>query len=129
MSQDKQPISPHLSVYKWQVTNTLSILHRFSGVILFLAAFDLAIWFVSIVLGEAAYLFVTDLFSSNIAIVCWALCTLAFFYHFLNGIRHLFWDIGKGFENNEVTISGVIVFFSSILLTTTFWFYLLNKVN
>ena len=54
MSQDKQPISPHLSVYKWQVTNTLSILHRFSGVILFLAAFDLAIWFVSIVLGNMA---------------------------------------------------------------------------
>lgn len=129
MSQHKQPISPHLSVYKWQVTNTLSILHRFSGVILFLAAFDLAIWFVSIVLGEGVYLLVTDLFSSNIAIICWVLCTLAFFYHFLNGIRHLFWDIGKGFENNEVTISGVIVFFSSILLTTTFWFYLLNKVN
>ena len=108
---------------------TLSILHRFSGVILFLAAFDLAIWFVSIVLGESVYLLVTDLFSSNIAIIFWVLCTLAFFYHFLNGIRHLFWDIGKGFENNEVTISGVIVFFSSILLTTTFWFYLLNKVN
>ena len=55
MNDNKQPLSPHLSVYRWQITNTLSILHRLSGLVLFLAAFDFAIWLGSIALGGDVY--------------------------------------------------------------------------
>ena len=96
MNAKKQPLSPHLTVYRWQITNTLSILHRLSGLVLFLAAFDFAIWLGAIALGGETYAGVSRFFSSNILIIIWALVSLSFFFHLLNGIRHLLWDIGKG---------------------------------
>ena len=71
MNAKKQPLSPHLTVYRWQITNTLSILHRLSGLILFLAAFDFAIWLGAIALGGETYAGVSRFFSSNILIFIW----------------------------------------------------------
>lgn len=127
MSKEKQPLSPHLSVYKWQVTNTLSILHRLSGFVLFIVGFSLSIWILSISIGQEMFDAITYIFTSPIAIALWILVTQAFFYHFLNGIRHLFWDIGKGFETRELKISGAIVVILSLILTALFWLYIFSE--
>jgi len=127
MNDNKQPLSPHLSVYRWQITNTLSILHRLSGLVLFLAAFDFAIWLGSIALGGDAYAGVSRIFSTNILLIIWALVSLSFFYHLLNGIRHLLWDIGKGFEASQVKLTGWLVVFLSLIITALFWYCLLTK--
>ena len=127
MNAKKQPLSPHLTVYRWQITNTLSILHRLSGLILFLAAFDFAIWLGSIALGGEVYAGVSHFFSTNILLIIWALVSLSFFYHLLNGIRHLVWDIGKGFEASQVKLTGLLVVFLSLIITALFWYCLLTK--
>ena len=127
MAKNNQPLSPHLSIYKWQVTNTLSILHRFSGALLFLAAMDFSIWLASIAMGENSYTLISSLFSSPLALAIWVAVSFSFFYHSLNGLRHLAWDFGKGFETHQVNYSGFIVVFLTLALTSSFWFLLLTK--
>ena len=127
MAKNNQPLSPHLSIYKWQVTNTLSILHRFSGALLFLAAIDFSIWLASIAMGENSYALISSLFSSPLALAIWVAVSFSFFYHSLNGLRHLAWDFGKGFETHQVNYSGIIVVFLTLVLTSSFWFLLLTK--
>lgn len=127
MAKNNQPLSPHLSIYKWQVTNTLSILHRFSGALLFLAAMDFSIWLASIAMGENSYALISSLFSSRLALAIWVAVSFSFFYHSLNGLRHLAWDFGKGFETHQVNCSGFIVVFLTLALTSSFWFFLLTK--
>ena len=127
MAKNNQPLSPHLSIYKWQVTNTLSILHRFSGALLFLAAMDFSIWLASIAMGENSYALISSLFSSRLALAIWVAVSFSFFYHSLNGLRHLAWDFGKGFETHQVNYSGFIVVFLTLILTLSFWFFLLTK--
>ena len=129
MAKNNQPLSPHLSIYKWQVTNTLSILHRFSGVLLFLAAMDFSIWLASIAMGENSYALISILFSSRLALAIWVAVSFSFFYHSLNGLRHLAWDFGKGFETHQVNYSGFIVVFLTLALTSSFWFFLLTKYS
>ena len=127
MNRNKQPLSPHLSIYRWQVTNTLSTLHRLSGLLLFLAALDFAVWLGSIALGFDSYNYVKEIYSSNFLLMIWLLVSLSFFYHLLNGIRHLFWDIGKGFKESQVKWTGTFVFLFSIMITGLFWYLLLEK--
>tara|TARA_B100000029_G_scaffold462381_1_gene494841 strand:- start:165 stop:551 length:387 start_codon:yes stop_codon:yes gene_type:complete len=126
MAKNNQPLSPHLTVYKWQVTNTLSIMHRFSGFTLCFGGIFLSIWLISISLGDSAYaLFIR--FSNHMIIKLFFLAlSFAFFYHSLNGIRHLMWDIGKGFETNELKISGFIVVTGAILFACLFWLKILG---
>ena len=127
MAKNNQPLSPHLSIYKWQVTNTLSILHRFSGALLFLAAMDFSIWLASIAMGENSYALISSLFSSRLALAIWVAVSLTFFYHLLNGLRHLAWDFGKGFETHQVKYTGFIVVVLTLVLTFSLWFFLLTK--
>lgn len=127
MAKNNQPLSPHLSVYKWQVTNTLSIMHRFSGVLLFLAAIDFSIWLASIAMGENSYALISSVFSSRLVLAIWVAVSFSFFYHSLNGLRHLAWDFGKGFETHQVKYSGFIVVVLTLVLTSCFWFLLLTK--
>ena len=127
MNRNKQPLSPHLSIYRWQVTNTLSTLHRLSGLLLFLAALDFAVWLGSIALGSGAYSYVKGIYSSNFLLLIWLLVSLSFFYHLFNGMRHLFWDLGKGFEESQVKWTGAFVFLFSMMVTGLFWYLLLEK--
>ena len=127
MNRNKQPLSPHLSIYRWQVTNTLSTLHRLSGLLLFLAALDFAVWLGSIALGSDSYNYVKGIYSSNLLLLIWLLVSLSFFYHLFNGIRHLSWDIGKGFEESQVKWTGAFVFLFSMMVTGLFWYLLLEK--
>jgi len=81
----------------------------------------------SIALGGDTYVGVRSFFSTNILVIIWVLVSLSFFYHFLNGIRHLLWDIGKGFEESQVKLTGLLVVFLSVILTALFWYCLLTR--
>ena len=126
MSKNNQPLSPHLTVYKWQVTNTLSIIHRFSGFILCLGGVLLSIWLISIALGDSTYSLLIEFSNLMIIKLLFVGLSFAFFYHSLNGIRHLMWDIGKGFETNELKVSGALVVVGAILFACLFWLKILD---
>lgn len=121
MGQANRPLSPHLDIYRWQITNTLSILHRMTGVVLTTGAVALAIWLVALASGPDAYLGVMDLLGSPPGLLLlfgWSFC---FFYHLCNGIRHLCWDAGWGFELPRMRATGMTVVAGSIVLTVLFW--------
>ena len=121
MTKETRPLSPHLSVYRWQVTNTLSIIHRLSGVALYFGSLLLPIWIFAVAFrgpfGEQIIFLITHPFS----VVPLIGLTFSFFYHSFNGIRHLLWDIGKGFEPNQLRNSGIAVVILSSGMTALFW--------
>jgi|TARA_B100000959_G_scaffold77160_1_gene81948 succinate dehydrogenase / fumarate reductase cytochrome b subunit len=115
----KRPLSPHLQVYKPQLTSVLSITHRGTGVFLSLGALVLTYWLVSLALSE-------ELFNSfHLHTTFWygKLFLIGFvfslYYHLTNGIRHLFWDIGLGLEISTTYKSGYFTIFISVVLTLT----------
>ena len=121
MKQIERPLSPHLSVYKPQITSVLSILHRITGVALSVGLLVLTYWLVSIAGGSETYASMADCLGSwfgKLLIFGWS---FAFFYHLCNGIRHLYWDAGHGFEPEQVVRSGWIMLISAIVLTVIAW--------
>ncbi len=115
--QKERPLSPHLQVYKPQITSMLSILHRGTGVFLALGTPVLVYWLVKLAEGPTAYAALTECLShwfAQLVLIGW---TFAMFYHLSNGIRHLFWDIGKGFEMESLKRSGYAVLASAFVLT------------
>ncbi len=116
-----RPLSPHLQIYRWQMSNTLSILHRLTGIILSLGSLVLCFWLVSIGEGPSAYHAAWRVLASPIGILALIGWTAAFFYHLLNGVRHLFWDIGRGFEATQRRTSGWLVVWGSVFLTLCIW--------
>ncbi len=104
-----RPLSPHLSVYRFAYTMALSILHRITGVALAAGLIVLVCWLMAIAGGEAAYARFTAVMGQGLLQVVLAGWLLAFLYHFANGIRHLFWDAGYGFEKAQARRSAAIV--------------------
>ncbi len=121
MSDPSRPLSPHLSAYKWRITSTLSILHRASGVFLSLSAVLLVAWLLMLASGPDAYLCLSTFLASAVGKILLMLISAAFFYHLLNGIRHLFWDAGLGFELQTARRSGWFVVLATALLTALLW--------
>lgn len=119
-----RPLSPHLGIYRWQLGNTLSILHRFTGIALALGFPALAYFLVALAGGEAAYLQVQRLFKSPIGALWLAGWTFSFFYHLLNGVRHLFWDAGLGFERRARGLSGWAAVVGALGATLLLWGWL-----
>jgi succinate dehydrogenase / fumarate reductase cytochrome b subunit len=116
-----RPLSPHLQIYKPQITTSLSILHRITGVGLAFGFFVLVGWLVALAGGPESYgLFTACAQSIPGKIVLFGL-TLAFFYHLCNGIRHLLWDIGLYLELPEVYKTGRIVVGATVILTAIVW--------
>jgi len=125
MQNNNNPLSPHLGIYKWQISSLLSIAHRIVGVINILAITLVCIWTLSLLVGENSYeitkLFLKSLFGKFIIVsLCWT-----FSFHILNEIRHLIWDMGYGFDLRVTKITGVLAFFGSFVLTILF--YLIGK--
>ena len=117
MQNNNNPLSPHLEIYKWQISSLLSIAHRIVGVINILAITLICIWTLSLLVGENSYeitkLFLKSLFGKFIIVsLCWT-----FSFHILNEIRHLIWDMGYGFDLKVTKITGVLAFFGSFVLT------------
>lgn len=116
-----RPISPHLTWYKPQITSTLSIMHRFSGVVLSLGSIGLAWWVIAVAIGGSVYASTALVYGSiggTIALILW---TLALAFHLCNGIRHLFWDVDIGFDMTSVNRSGIAVIVMTAALTTAVW--------
>lgn len=116
-----RPTSPHVGIYRWQIGNSLSIVHRATGVALALGLLALCYWLTSLAAGEKAYAAAAKVFASPLGLAVLVGWTFAFLYHLLNGIRHLFWDAGYGFERKPRHASGWAVVFGSVALTACVW--------
>ncbi len=121
MAQPDRPLSPHLQVYRWQITNTLSILHRLTGVALGVGTLLMAYWLIAIAAGPEAFATAQGFVGSIVGRIILLGFTFALAFHFSNGIRHLFWDSGRGFELTTVHTSGWIVVIASVVLTLATW--------
>lgn len=109
MATDNRPTSPHIGIYRWQITMTMSILHRATGIALAFGSLALVYWFIATAMGPDSYATAHWLFGTWIGqLLMWG-WTFALFYHLCNGIRHLFWDAGKGFEIRDLYASGYTV--------------------
>jgi succinate dehydrogenase / fumarate reductase, cytochrome b subunit len=117
MSSAKRPLSPHLQIYKPQLTSVLSLLHRFTGLGLVAGAAALVAWLVAAAIGAAVFdraQAIAGAWYGRALLFLWA---FALFFHLANGIRHLFWDAGLGFELKTTYASGWAVVVVSLLLT------------
>ena len=123
MNDSKNPLSPHLQIYRWHISSLLSITHRISGVINLLALILIFFWLIFLSLGENNYelflLTINSFFGKFVLIgFTWSMS-----FHLMSGIRHLAWDLGYGFEIKTANISGIIVIISSLALTIMFWLF------
>ena len=116
-----RPLSPHLQVYRWQITMTMSILHRATGIGLALGAAGLAWWLLAVAAGGESYDRAATFIASPLGLVLLAGFSLALVYHLLNGIRHLLWDAGWGFDIPDVYRSGWAVAVLTIVFTAAIW--------
>ena len=123
MNDSKNPLSPHLQIYRWHISSLLSITHRISGVINLLALFLIFFWLIFLSLGENNYqsfLLIINSFIGKFILIGF---TWSMIFHLLSGIRHLVWDLGYGFEIKTANITGVIVIIFSLILTIIFWLF------
>jgi len=123
-----RPLSPHLQIYRPQITSVLSITHRMTGVFLSIGSVFLAAWLWAAAYSEGYYLFWQSIIVEWYGIAALVAWTLAFYYHLCNGIRHLFWDMGRGFSIPNVTRSGIAVIVFAITLTALTWYNIVNEV-
>jgi succinate dehydrogenase / fumarate reductase, cytochrome b subunit len=121
MTVPVRPTSPHVGIYRWQIGNTLSILHRLTGVALAVGLLALCYWLVALAAGERSYAAAAKLLAGPAGLACLIGWTFAFFYHLLNGVRHLFWDVGRGFERTERHLSGWLAVLGALVLTACTW--------
>lgn len=117
----ERPLSPHLQVYKPQLTSVLSIVHRLTGVALSAGLLVLVFWLGSLTMGEEFYEASKQFLRSPVCQVLLVGWTFALFYHLANGIRHLFWDIGVGYELSTAYVSGWLVVLAAVVLTALTW--------
>jgi len=124
MEHKKRPISPHLSIYKPQISSVLSILHRTTGAFLFFSVIALSWVLILIIMqgaGVAPFAGTTAFLDATLDTTLFKLFLLSvafcLYYHLLNGIRHLFWDAGYGFEIKSMEISGIFVVALSLFCT------------
>ncbi|MCE9521661.1 MAG: succinate dehydrogenase, cytochrome b556 subunit [Alphaproteobacteria bacterium] len=116
-----RPLSPHLQIYRWPVTMATSILHRLTGVGLAIGTLVLAWWLVAASMGSDSYgIFESAAFHWFGRFVLFGF-TVALVFHMLNGIRHLFWDVGLGFKVSTANASGIAVFLLTLVLTLAIW--------
>ena len=125
MQEKNNPLSPHLQIYKWQISSLLSITHRIVGIINISAITIICFLSLSLLLGAESYQIINNFFKSFfgkfvIIGLCWT-----FSFHILNELRHLLWDLGYGFDLKVARITGVIALIGSFILTILF--YLIGK--
>lgn len=118
-----RPLSPHLGVYKFMYTMSLSILHRITGCVATLGFLAFAWWLMALASGEAQYSSAMRFLSGWFGKLLLVGFTFSFVYHFCNGIRHLLWDTGRGLERAQARRSGAVVVVAALLLTAAvLWF-------
>lgn len=122
----QRPMSPHLQVYRWQITMTLSILHRATGVALTFGGFALVAWLVAVASGPEAFATAQNCLYSPVGAALALGWSFSLYYHLCNGIRHLVWDAGSGYSMKGLYAGGYIVIAVSILLTAVTWAVILG---
>lgn len=120
MAHPERPLSPFMN-YRWQYTNTLSILHRITGLVLSASFLVLVYWLAAAAAGPEAYAHALEQIGSPIVQIVLFAGVLSFCYHLLNGIRHLFWDAGYGFELPVARKSGWVVAIGAVALALAVW--------
>ena len=119
--KNNNPLSPHLQIYKWQISSLLSITHRIVGVVNFFAIISICLWTGFVILGQSNYSTINTILNSSfgkflVISLCWT-----FSFHILNELRHLFWDAGYGFDLKVSKITGVLALIGSFVLTILFY--------
>ncbi len=114
-------MSPHLSVWRWHITMASSIANRATGVALYVGALIAAAWAVSLASGPQAYAAFKAVLGSPLGLVVMFGLTLSFFYHLANGVRHLVWDAGHGFDVKSANAASVFVFAFAAAATIAVW--------
>ena len=117
VNRGDRPLSPHLSIYQYQITWVLSILHRATGVAMTVGAALIVFWLFAAASGPDSFAAIDGFLSGPVGGFILLGSLFAFSFHFLNGIRHLFWDAGYGFQLGNVTLTGWGVVFGSALMT------------
>ena len=116
-----RPMSPHVSVWRWHVTMATSILHRATGVALYVGVLVLAGWVAALAGGAGSYDGYMRLLGSPLGLLVLFGLTVSFLYHLANGIRHLFWDTGKGFEPKTADMSGWAAIVFGVVAAVLIW--------
>jgi len=122
---EKNPLSPHLQIYRWHLSMILSITHRIIGIINSVAMILICLWTISLLFGEENYEIIKIIFQSFFGNLLIISLSWSFSFHILSEIRHLIWDLGYGFDLKISKITGVITIIGS--LTLTILIYLLGK--
>ena len=117
MAASDRPLSPHLQIYRPQLTSILSITHRATGIALAVGTLLLTCWLISAALGPANYAGLQRFLASWLGILLLLGWSWSLFYHLCNGIRHLVWDAGVGLDLKSVYLTGWIVVAASLALT------------
>ena len=121
MSTTDRPLSPHLSVYRWPITMVLSILHRATGMAMALGLIVFAVGLIRLAAGEesfAGFAAAMGTLPGQLLLLGWC---FAFFFHLGNGVRHLFWDAGYGFEKSQANASAWFVISAAVAVTAAYW--------
>ncbi len=126
MKKSQRPLSPHLQIYRPQLTSVLSIIHRATGVLLALGTLLLVYWLLAVAAGPGAYAAAQGFLGSWFGRFILFICSFSLFYHLCNGIRHLCWDIGVGFDIETTYTTGKLVVVVSILVTLMTWLIAYN---
>ena len=121
MNDSKNPLSPHLQIYRWQVSSLVSITHRITGILNLLGLIFICAWISSAGIGEHLFGFFLVFLKSFIGKFILIGFTWSMSYHLLSGIRHFFWDLGYGYEIKTANFSGIIVIIGSLFLTIILW--------
>ena len=123
--ENKEPLSPHIQIYRWHISSLVSISHRITGIINVIAITIICFWASSLLLGKSNYEVINTFFESFFGKFIILALTWSFLFQVLSEIRHLIMDLGYGFELQTTKVTGLIVIFGSIILTIIF--YLLGK--
>ena len=121
MSDSKNPLSPHLQIYRWQISSLLSITHRITGILNLFGLIFISAWICSAGIGENLFEYFSILLKTFFGKFILIGFTWSMSYHLLSGIRHFFWDLGYGYEIKTANISGIVVIVSSLFMTVLLW--------
>ena len=119
--QNKEPLSPHIQIYKWHISSLVSISHRTTGIINIIAITFICLIASLLILGESTYEMINFFMSSLLGKFVILGITWSFSFQILSEIRHLIMDLGYGFEIKTTNITGLIVIFGSLVLTVFFY--------
>ena len=115
--KENNPLSPHIQIYNWHISSLISISHRITGIINIILITIICLWTALLLLGDINYELIQKFFETFFGKFLIMGTVWSFSFQILSEIRHLFWDLGLGFELKTSKITGLLVIFGSFILT------------